>query len=172
VAKFTLIAIGCSAVGGIIGIGRIGLVDHSDWSAILSSWAGWWACDVAGALVVAPPVVLWANDIRSCSPIVGFGKLWLQKFLVAGTALVGAGVIGVVAFSPLIPDTAGRSALGFLAVLPLLWGSLRCGHARHCDGCPGSVGVCHLGSPGRDRSLRCNPTKRFILNPGVVRTCV
>ena len=36
-------------------------------------------------------------------------------------------MIGVVAFSPLIPDTASRSALGFLAVLPLLWGSLRCG---------------------------------------------
>jgi integral membrane sensor domain MASE1 len=117
VAKFTLIAIGCSTVGGVIGIGRIGLVDYSDWSAVLSSWAGWWACDVAGALVVAPPIVLWANGIRSFSPKAWFGKASFQKILVAGTALVGAGVIGVVAFSPLIPDTADRSALGFLAAL-------------------------------------------------------
>jgi PAS domain S-box-containing protein len=127
VAKFTLIAIGCSTVGGVIGIGRIGLIADSDWSAVLSSWAGWWACDAAGALVVAPPIVLWANEIRSFSPKAWFGKVRFQEILVAGTALVGAGVIGVVAFSPLIPDSADRSALGFLAVLPLLWGLLRSG---------------------------------------------
>jgi len=94
VAKFTLIAIGCNTVGGVIGIGRI--IDDSDWSTVLSSWAGWWACDVAGALLVAPPIVLWANDIRSFSPRAWYGKVRFQKILLAwiSTARNGPNILG------------------------------------------------------------------------------
>ena len=66
VAKFTLIASGSSTIfGAVMGIGRVGLTDYSDWPAFLVSSTDWWLCDLTGALVVAPAIVLWVNDIRS-----------------------------------------------------------------------------------------------------------
>ena len=38
-----------------------------------------------------------------------------------------AAIVGMLAFSPLLPAVAGRNALAFLAVLPLLWAALRRG---------------------------------------------
>lgn len=44
-----------------------------------------------------------------------------------GLVLAGAMAVGVVAFSPLIEQTANRDPLGFLAILPLMWAALRRG---------------------------------------------
>src|SRR5262249_16212005 len=63
--------------------------------------------------------VLWAiEDFR------GFN---LDKVLASGATIVAATAVGLIAFSPLIEQSVNRSALGFLAAVPLLWAALRCG---------------------------------------------
>jgi PAS domain S-box-containing protein len=63
--------------------------------------------------------VLWATtEVRTLN---------LDKILGAGIALVTATLVGLVAFSPLVEAGANRNALGFFAVVPLLWAALRCG---------------------------------------------
>ena len=54
-------------------------------------------------------------------------KRLLKKISVSAGAGVAAAIVGLVAFSPLIEQTVVRSALGFFAVLPLLWAALRSG---------------------------------------------
>src|SRR5262249_4267774 len=117
VAKFALVGLGPSAV---ISASRrpgspypAGDLDRGDFIAI---GATWWLRDAAGALVITPVVVLWAiEDFR------GFN---LDKVLASGATIVAATAVGLIAFSPLIEQSVNRSALGFLAAVPLLWAAL------------------------------------------------
>jgi PAS domain S-box-containing protein len=120
VAKFALVNLGLSAmIGATIGVGSLWLAGSVDWAGLAAPWAMWWLRDAAGALVVTPVIVLWAlADARS------FG---LDKIFDTGIAVIMAVAVGLVAFSPLIGQTGSRSALAFLAVLPLAWSALRCG---------------------------------------------
>jgi PAS domain S-box-containing protein len=91
------------------------------------TWSTWWLADAAGTLVIAPAVLLWAM-----MPLAGFSK-WDLLGSIAVSAL--AGIIGIVAYSPLIgTDLISndlnvrlpyRSLLGFLVFLPLMWAGLR-----------------------------------------------
>src|SRR5438309_1435863 len=75
--------------------------------------------DAAGIVVVAPAVILWATtNVRTLN---------LDSVLAAGIAFVAAILVGLLAFSPVVEQTANRSALAFLAILPLMWAALRCG---------------------------------------------
>ena len=74
----------------------------------------WWLGDLAGALVVAPVVVLWfrSNAVRSL--------LEPQSLaLYAATC-----VVGLLAFSPIFAQTPSRDLLAFLVPVPLLWAAL------------------------------------------------
>src|SRR5262249_18415695 len=71
------------------------------------------------ALVITPVVVLWA--------IADFRAFNFDKVLALGATIVAASAVGLIAFSPLIEQSVTRSALAFLAALPLLWAALRCG---------------------------------------------
>jgi two-component sensor histidine kinase len=76
------------------------------------------ARDFAGAVTVAPVIVLWTK--HSDQP---------QRWRLIGNAGIvygGAVLIGLVAFSPLLKDTLIRGPLAFLAILPLLFSALRC----------------------------------------------
>jgi PAS domain S-box-containing protein len=87
------------------------------------SWAVGWLANAAGALVVAPVLVLWATTpLRPAA----------ERALLEATAIVVlAAVIGVAAFAPLPDDIVPhdlqpyRSLFGFLIAVPLLWAGLR-----------------------------------------------
>jgi PAS domain S-box-containing protein len=117
VAKFALLSLAPgSVVSASIGVASLSLAGFADWTAFVSIWKTWWLGDVAGALVVTPVVVLWAQ--AGARP---FARAELgARALVYASALV----VGLVAFSPLLEQTADRGALAFLAVLPLLWAAL------------------------------------------------
>ena len=119
-AKFALVSLGPSTViGAAVGVGSLYLAGSADVTNLAALGVTWWLRDAAGALVVAPVLVLWAGgDFRTFD---------LDKVLASGIALIAASVVGFVAFSPLIEQSVNRSALAFLAVLPLLWAALRCG---------------------------------------------
>jgi PAS domain S-box-containing protein len=117
IAKFASVSLGPSTmIGAAVGVGGMCLAGYADWANFGTLWVTWWLRDLAGALVIAPVIVLWAlSDFRTFK---------LDKVLTSGIA---ASVVSLVAFSPLIEQTVIRTSLGFLAVLPLLWAAVRCG---------------------------------------------
>jgi PAS domain S-box-containing protein len=120
VAKFAVVGLGPSAmIGAVVGVGSLYLAADVEWGNFVALGAAWWLRDAAGALVITPVVVLWA--------IADFRGFNLDKVLASGATIVVASAVGLIAFSPLIEQSVNRSALGFLAALPLLWAALRCG---------------------------------------------
>ena len=120
VAKFAFIVLGPSAMlGATIGVGSLWLAGHGDGTSLLAAWVAWWLRDAVGVLVFAPVVVFWAlADPRTFK---------LEDLMAPGIAYAAAIAVGLAAFSPLIAQSGYRSALGFLAALPLLWAALRGG---------------------------------------------
>jgi two-component sensor histidine kinase len=102
-----------SATIGAVSLSAAGLAELPQLPAI---WVTWWLGDFAGALIVAPAIVLWAQAKRST-------RADREEALI----YLAAAAVGLIAFSPLFEQTALRGALAFLAVLPVLWAALRCG---------------------------------------------
>jgi signal transduction histidine kinase len=118
VAKFALICLAAAApISAAIGVTTLCVAGFAEWARFVPIWVTWWLGDLAGALVFAPLIVLWAAGIR-------VAKHDLPETV---AILLAACLVGLVAFSPLIQQTAGRDPLGFLAVVPLLWAALRRG---------------------------------------------
>ena len=120
VAKFALVAVGpptiISATVGVVTLCLAGFASTVNFGPI---WITWWLGDAAGALVVTPAIVLWAqSDWRQANR---------RTLLDAGAVLACAIGVGLIAFSPLLPFSGYASPLGFLAILPLVWAALRCG---------------------------------------------
>jgi integral membrane sensor domain MASE1/DNA-binding CsgD family transcriptional regulator len=122
VTKFGLIGLAATLVSATIGVSSLTLAGYAELSRFISVWFTWWLGDLAGALIVAPVVVLWANSEPT--------SLRQPQITRIGLTYLAAAAIGAIAFSPLLQawqQTPGRDALAFLVVLPLLWASLRQG---------------------------------------------
>jgi PAS domain S-box-containing protein len=120
VAKFALISLFPSAaISATVGVVSLSLAGYAEWATFIPVWATWWLGDLAGALVITPVIVIWATSGRRA--------LDRQRALEGGAVLIAAGVVGLVAFSPLLPFPEIKHPLAFTAVLPLLWAALRHG---------------------------------------------
>ncbi len=119
VAKFALVALASTLIGALVGVGSLYLAGYLDWDNLAALSAAWWLRDAVGAFVLAPAAVLWA--------IGSFRAFDVDSVLSSSLAMVAAIFVGLIAFSPLFEPSALRSALAFLAALPLLWAALRCG---------------------------------------------
>jgi PAS domain S-box-containing protein len=119
VAKFALVGLGSTLIGALVGVGSFYLAGYVDWDKLSALGGAWWLRDAAGAFVLAPAAVLWA--------IGSFRAFDADRVLSSSLAIVGAILVGLIAFSPLFEQSTLRSALAFLAALPLLWAALRCG---------------------------------------------
>ncbi len=118
IAKFTLIAVAATPVSATIGVLSLtagGFAAATEFRAI---WTTWWLGDLAGALLFTPLFVLWGRDRKQ-------GDRAVAR-LESAAAYLAAIVVALVAFSPLLPELKYQPALGFLAILPLLWAALRC----------------------------------------------
>ena len=118
-SKFALISLGATIVSATIGVSSLTLAGYAEVSSFLSIWLTWWLGDLAGALVVAPVVVLWAKSEPS--------SLMPPQITRTGLTYLGAIAAGIIAFSPLLQQTTLHDALIFVVILPLLWASLRQG---------------------------------------------
>ena len=117
VAKFALICVPSTIISATVGTVGLILAGHGEPVVFATTWITWWLGDLAGAMVVAPFVVLWAaSELHSLERI----RSWEAGAIVAVIIAVG-----VIAFSPLIEQTRYRDPLGFLALVPLLWAALR-----------------------------------------------
>jgi signal transduction histidine kinase/CheY-like chemotaxis protein len=120
VAKFALICLAIATpLSATIGVGALCLAGSAAWANFVPIWVTWWLGDLAGALVLTPVIVLWAAPCPHFS-----SRAALRE---SGAILVATGVLGLIAFSPLIEQTPVRDPLGFLAIVPLLWAALRRG---------------------------------------------
>ncbi len=120
VAKFAIVTVGpATVISATIGVTTLCFAGLAGWANYNAIWVTWWLGDVAGALVVTPVIVLWAQtDQRQFST----AKVLEQIAVLASTVAVG-----MLAFSPLVPRTEFTRPLGFLAILPLVWAALRSG---------------------------------------------
>src|ERR1700730_3155075 len=128
IAKFAIISFApTTIISSTIALAGFILANTLSFSDSVVTWLTWWLADLAGSLVIAPVVVLWAM-----MPLRSFSK-WNLLESVAISILVS--VIGIVAYSPLIGSNLisndldvllpYRSLLGFLVLLPLMWAGLR-----------------------------------------------
>jgi PAS domain S-box-containing protein len=120
VAKFALVSVGpATVISASIGVVTLCVAGLAAWTKFTPIWVTWWLGDAAGALVVTPVIVLWAQSAR---------RKFDYRDLPDSIAVFGlAVVVGLIAFSPLLPRTDYTRPLGFLAILPLVWAALRCG---------------------------------------------
>jgi signal transduction histidine kinase/CheY-like chemotaxis protein len=120
IAKFALVvAAVATPISATIGVLSLAVARLAELSSVPAVWATWWLGDLAGAVMVAPVIVLWANALQE--------PLERSNDAERPAIILLAAAVGILAFSPLLPAVAGRNALAFLAVLPLLWAALRRG---------------------------------------------
>jgi len=109
----------CGTTGTVlsatVGVATLCVSGLAGWSAAAQIWSTWWLGNLAGALVVAPLVIVWALPTQR-------GDRRNPVSLYGGTVAVG-----LIAFSPLPGHAVEHLPLSFLAVLPLLWAGLRYG---------------------------------------------
>jgi len=104
-------------ISATVGAGSLALAGHAETAKFDDIWITWWLGDVGGQLLVAPVVVLWAQ-----APRWRLNGTELQRL---ARLLLATAAVGLVAFSPLVQQTAMRGSLAFLAIAPMLWAALR-----------------------------------------------
>jgi two-component sensor histidine kinase len=116
VARFALLCfMPSTAVSATIGVISLSLGGFADWSKFAAIWTTWWMGDLTGALLVTPVLVLWASGRR---------PLAQPDLRASGAVFAATIVVGLVAFSPLVPQAARQGWLAFLAIGPLMWAAL------------------------------------------------
>ncbi|MGH6682514.1 MAG: MASE1 domain-containing protein, partial [Pseudolabrys sp.] len=108
VAKFALVSVGpATVISATIGVVTLSVAGFADWAKFTPIWITWWLGDAAGALVVTPVIVLWAQS--------SWRSFDRQKAWAMAAALAATIAVGLIAFSPLVPRSDYTSPLGFLA---------------------------------------------------------
>jgi PAS domain S-box-containing protein len=90
--KFSLLAgLVSTAISPTFGLTSLCLAGHADWSQYSAIWLTWWLGDAAGALIVAPVLILWSEKLKVRSNRKEQAELVL---LVLCLILVGEAVFG------------------------------------------------------------------------------
>jgi PAS domain S-box-containing protein len=112
-----------AAVSASIGTVTIALAGSAAPGDLLMIWLTWALGDVAGALLVAPPIILWVTAERQPS------RPGLWRLFETGALLCAVIVIGGVIWEGMAPVSVRQYPLAFVAIPPLLWIAYRFG--RH-----------------------------------------
>src|SRR5205085_11663232 len=95
IAKFAIISFApTTMISSAIIMAGFFFAHKPGFSDSIVTWLTWWLADAAGALVIAPVIVLWAM-----MPLRSFSK-WNLLETVAVSILVS--LIGIIAYSPLV----------------------------------------------------------------------
>jgi integral membrane sensor domain MASE1 len=100
VAKFAIIAVVSTAVSASIGPTSLALGGYLETNILSHVALTWWLGDLAGALIVTPVVLLWARNPT--------WRLFWENSTSIALSYVGAVGVGLIAFSPLIPQVPIR----------------------------------------------------------------
>jgi len=117
-----LAGLASTAVSATVGVTSLALGGHASWERFGEIWLTWWLGDMAGALVVAPVLFLWAKDLGrrpTRAEVVEFG-LVITSVLLAGA----------IVFDVLGPSHLGNYPLEFLCIPPLVYAAFRFGQCE------------------------------------------
>jgi PAS domain S-box-containing protein len=115
--KFALLAgLLSTTVSATLGVGSLALGGYVPWERFVAIWLTWWLGDLAGAIVVAPVLILWATRPR---PWIARGRASEAALLLTSILLVGT-----IVFHGPFPALYG---LAFLCGPPLVWTAFRFG---------------------------------------------
>jgi diguanylate cyclase (GGDEF)-like protein len=118
--RFAVLAAGVSTTASAtIGLVSLCLGGFAPWSDSGRIWLTWWLGDAAGALVVAPVVLLWTENPR---------VQWTRRQALEAAALLACLVLVALAvFGGVFPTQAKNYPLEFLTIPLLLWAAFRFG---------------------------------------------
>ncbi|HEX9705335.1 MAG TPA: MASE1 domain-containing protein [Gemmatimonadales bacterium] len=120
VFKFaSLAAVVSTTVSATCGVTSLSLGGFAAWADFGSIWLTWWLGNAAGALVVAPVVLLW-----SANPRVSWSR---GQALEAAALLVCVVLLGLAVFGGLFPSRVKNYPLEFLCVPFFVWAAFRFG---------------------------------------------
>jgi len=118
--KFALLAgVVSTTVSATFGVTSLALGGFASWSNYASIWLTWWLGDAAGALIVAPLLLLWSANRRIRWPR---GRALEALFFVLCLVVVGQAVFG-----GWLPTDVHNHPLEFLCIPPLVWAAFRFG---------------------------------------------
>jgi PAS domain S-box-containing protein len=117
VFAFTVAVVPGAVVSATMGVMSLVVAGYAQWATVGPIWMTWSLGDLAGALIVAPPVLLWA-DRRS--------SLLLRRPFEAACLLVSVIGAGYVVFGGL-SSLGPRHPLAVLCLPPLVWAAFRFG---------------------------------------------
>ena len=120
VFKFAaLTAIVSTMVSATCGVTSLTLAGFADWARYGSIWLTWWLGDAAGALVVAPFVILWSASLR---------PRWRgRRLFEAALLLLSLCFVGAIVFGGLFPSEVKNYPLEFVCLPLLIWAAFRFG---------------------------------------------
>jgi PAS domain S-box-containing protein len=114
---FVVAVVPGALLSATMGVSSLALGGYARWADFGLIWGTWSLGDVAGALIVAPPLLLWA-DRRS--------SLLLRRPVEAAGLLLAIALSGYAVFGGLSP-LGPRHPLSILCLPPLVWAAFRFG---------------------------------------------
>jgi signal transduction histidine kinase/CheY-like chemotaxis protein len=124
ILRFSLLAgLTSTTISATIGVTSLVLSGDAAWSQFGAIWLTWWLGDAAGALIVAPLLVLWGTT-RSLGPL---------RERPAESMLLLLIVVATGALVFIHPDFS-RYPLPFLCIPPLVWAAFRFGQREVATG--------------------------------------
>ena len=106
-------------VSATVGVTSLCLGGRANWAEYGPVWLTWWLGDMAGDLIVAPLVILWALNPR---------LRWNRRqSCEAALLLLAVLLTGLIVFGDVLPFGNKNPALTFLCIPPLVWAAHRFG---------------------------------------------
>jgi signal transduction histidine kinase/ActR/RegA family two-component response regulator len=106
-----------TTISATIGVTTLA-VDHSvPWDRFGAIWLTWWLGDAAGALIIAPPLIIWTAGPRPTQ----IRQYWAEAVLLAAAIVV----VGEVVFSGWLPNWMIHYPLAFTCIPVLVWAAYR-----------------------------------------------
>jgi|RhiMetdeSRZDD1v2_1073273.scaffolds.fasta_scaffold13544_6 PAS domain S-box-containing protein len=108
-----------TAVSATVGVISLTLGELANWGRFGEIWLTWWLGDMAGAVVVAPMLFLWAKDPGR--------RPTRAQMIELGLVIASVVVAGGIVFDGLGPSNLANYPLEFLCIPPLVYAAFRFG---------------------------------------------
>lgn len=106
-------------VSATIGVSSLSVAGFAPWEKFWEIWLTWWLGDATGALIVAPPLVLWTSS--SDNP--RNKRYFAEVFFV----FLSAALLGIVLFGGPFSEQIGNSPIGYVCIPIVVWTAFRLG---------------------------------------------
>ena len=121
VFAFATAALPAAAVSASIGVASLALAGYAPWGDVGTIWLTWALGDVAGTLLVAPPIMLWLGAEGEPTRRRRARRTELGALVLVVVALAA------VVWGGLAPAPLRQYPVAFVAIPPLLWAAYRFG---------------------------------------------